>query len=409
MQCRKGGSIISSEPVRSPPPSDETAGGADDDRLIPPAVSGTGHSPAETVADRTPGRRWIPQHLLITKSAAGLAHTAEILRRCKAAGVTDIEFLKADRLAGPRAETARAAYARAKSTLAVVVAPPSALVPQPIPPSADWRIDLARGCPAHCQYCYLAGSLSGPPVTRVFANLDDVLEGVRTHVGTGTVTSGTAARGGEGTTFEMSCYTDPLGIEHLTGSLAEAIARFGRGDYGSHVQLRFTTKFDDVAALTTLDHRRRTRARFSVNVPDVSKRFEGGTAPMTSRVRALREMAVAGYPVGLTVAPIMPVPEWRTAYGAMLDVVAAELEGVPELDLSVELITHRFTPKSKDVLLDWYPSTKLEMDPAHRTLKRSKFGGVKFVYPKEVMTQMRHWFLDQVPTRLPGARILYWT
>jgi hypothetical protein len=31
---------------------------------------------------------------------------------------------------------------------------------QPIPPSADWRLDLAEGCPAHCQYCYLAGSLA---------------------------------------------------------------------------------------------------------------------------------------------------------------------------------------------------------------------------------------------------------
>ena len=27
------------------------------------------------------------------------------------------------------------------------------------------------------------------------------------------------------------------------------------------------------------------------------------------------------------------------------------------------MITHRFTPKSKDVLLSWYPRTKLEMKP----------------------------------------------
>jgi spore photoproduct lyase len=43
----------------------------------------------------------------------------------------------------------------AKSTMAVVVAPASKLRLQPIPPSADWRVDLAEGCPAHCQYCYL--------------------------------------------------------------------------------------------------------------------------------------------------------------------------------------------------------------------------------------------------------------
>ena len=34
-------------------------------------------------------------------------------------------------------------------------------------------------------------------------------------------------RAGTPTTFEVSCYTDPLGIEHLTGGLAERIRRFG--------------------------------------------------------------------------------------------------------------------------------------------------------------------------------------
>ena len=156
-------------------------------------------------------RVWVPKRVTVTRSAAALPHTAEIVRRAEAAGVTEIEFLAGDRLTGLRGATERETYARAKSTLAVVVAPPSALVPQPIPPSADWRIDLARGCPAHCQYCYLAGSIPGPPVIRVYANLDEVLAGIGTHAGQGQVTSGTAARGHEGTTFEMSCYTRPVG------------------------------------------------------------------------------------------------------------------------------------------------------------------------------------------------------
>lgn len=105
----------------------------------------------------------------------------------------------------------------------------------------------------------------------------------------------------------------------------------------------------------------------------------------------------------------MPVPDWPVAYGAMLDLIEVELSGIEDLDLSVELITHRFTPNSKDVLLDWYPQTKLEMDPAQRSLKRSKFGGVKYVYPKETMSEMRRWFLQEVPRRLPRATVLYWT
>jgi spore photoproduct lyase len=357
----------------------------------------------------TPSRLWTPKRVLVSRAAADLPHTAEIVRRCEAAGVTDITMLANDRLTGLRGETERETYARAKTTLAVVVAPPSALKPQPIPPSADWRIDLAKGCPAHCQYCYLAGSLSGPPVTRVYANLDAVLDGVRTHAGLGTVTSGTAERGHEGTTFELSCYTDPLGIEHVTGSLGEAVRRVGAGELGEGVSLRFTTKFDDVADLVGLDHQRRTRVRFSVNAPDLARRFDGGTSPLTARLAALRTLALAGYRVGLTIAPVMAYPGWQAGYADLLDQVRSAVDGVPDLDLTSEIITHRFTPASKEVLLGWYPQTRLEMDEDARTQKRSKFGGVKYVYPRHTMAEMRSWFTAELTTRLPAAPLLYWT
>ena len=352
---------------------------------------------------------WTPKRVLVTKAAAEQPHTAEILRRCEAAGVTDVRLLSGDRLTGLAGETERETYARAKSTLAVVVSPPSALTPQPIPPSADWRLDLARGCPAHCQYCYLAGSLAGPPITRAYANLDDVLAQIPAYAGRGTVTSGTVERGHEGTTFELSCYTDPLGIEHLTGGLATAISRVGQGQYGDDVSLRFTTKFDAVDELLTLPHGRRTRVRFSLNAEEVAARFEGGTAKLPERLGALRRLALAGYPVGLTIAPVMPVPEWRTAYRTLLEDVTAALAGVPDLDLTAEVITHRFTPKSKDVLLGWYPRTKLEMDEEQRSQKRSKFGGVKYVFPKETMAEMRGWFTGTLDELLPEAQLLYWT
>src|SRR6185312_1685585 len=159
----------------------------------------------------------------------------------------EVERLRSNRLTGVRGQTDSETYARAKSTMAIVVSPPSRRVLQPIAPSADWRVDLAEGCPAHCQYCYLAGSLSGPPVTRAYANLDAILDNLPAYLGQGAITSTQADRAQEGTTFEASCYTDPLGIEHLTGSLSAAITRFGAWD--APVQLRFTTKFAAVEPL----------------------------------------------------------------------------------------------------------------------------------------------------------------
>jgi spore photoproduct lyase len=361
---------------------------------------------APVAPDRT--RLWTPRHVVVTRSAAERPHTAEILRRVAAAGVDDVEFLKGDRLTGLRGEDERATYARAKATLAVVVSPAAKRKLQPIPPSADWRVDLAEGCPAHCQYCYLAGSLAGPPVTRVYADLDEILAGLDAYVGAGRVTSGTVERGHEGTTFEASCYTDPLGIEHLTGSLAAAIAHVGTHAFTGPVQLRATTKFGAVGPLLDLPHGGRTRIRSSVNSASAA-RFEGGTDPVATRLAGLGALARAGYPVGLTIAPIMPVGDWRAEYGALLDAAAAQLDGVAGLDLTVECITHRFTPNSKQTLETWYPRTKLEMDTDARRRKFGKFGAVKYVYPAEAMRELRTWFDDALAERLPAARSLYWT
>ncbi len=82
---------------------------------------------------------------------------------------------------------------------------------------------------------------------------------------------------------------------------------------------------------------------------------------------------------------------------------------VDRLDLTAELITHRFTPGSKEVLLGWYPRTQLEMDESQRTAKRGKFGALKHVYPKDVMSELRGWFAAELAARLPAARVLYWT
>jgi spore photoproduct lyase len=232
---------------------------------------------------------------------------------------------------------------------------------------------------------------------------------IRTHAGHGQVTSGTALRGHEGTTFELSCYTDPLGIERVAGSLGTAITRAGRGDFGDAIQLRFTTKFDDVGALIDLPHGRRTRARFSVNAAAAASRFEAGTARLPARLAAMRSLSQAGYPVGLTIAPIMPVPEWQHEYGTLLDEVASATDDIRDLDLSVELITHRFTRSSRETLLDWYPRTGVEMDPEQRSEKRSKFGGIKYVYPRETMREMRQWFEGEIQRRLPAAQVPYWT
>ena len=353
----------------------------------------------------TAARSWRPRRVFLTRAAGAHPNGRAIAERAAALGCEIVE-LNGDRVLLPRAENDRAAYRDAKSTLAIVIAPAGKRRLQPIPPSADWRFDLAEGCHAHCQYCYLAGSLTGPPITRVYANVDEILAGLPDYLGQGTITSASKERADEGTTFEASCYADPLGIEHLTGSLSQAVRFFGEWD--APVQLRFTSKFDGVEPLLTLPHRGRVRVRLSVNAASLI-RFEGGASPLPARIVALGRLARAGYRIGLTIAPIQPLENWRMEYADLFAQVAHELAGVADLDLTTELITHRFTPKSKAVLEGWYPGTQLDLDEAQRSRKLTKFGSVKFVYPATSMREMRDTLTGLLHEHLPAARVLYWT
>ncbi len=120
-------------------------------------------------------------------------------------------------------------------------------------------------------------------------------------------------------------------------------------------------------------------------------------------------MAEAGYRIGLTIAPIMPVVGWRDEYRALLGLAAEALGNVPGADLTIELITHCFTAGSKEVLTGWYPGSSLDMDEATRTQKRTKYGSLKYVYHPEAMEPMRDFFMAELPIRLPEAQVLYWT
>lgn len=351
--------------------------------------------------ETVPTRLWRPKRVVLSRAARNWPHGLAIAERCAALGLDVIE-LSSDRLG----LSTEASYAFAKSTLAITVAPPSKLKLQPIAPSADWRLDLAEGCPAHCSYCYLAGSLKGAPITRAYANLPEIFQAAAEHLGAGRVTSRSAKRAHEGTTYEASCYTDPLGIEHLTGSLSATIAHFGA--WQADAQLRFTTKFDAVASLIDLKHERKTRMRVSIN-PSLFARFEGGTAPVNARLAGMRRMVDAGYLMGLTIAPIIAAEGWQKAYGQLIADVAAVLDGAPDSDLTIELITHRYSAGSKAVLDRWYPGSKLDMSNDRRTEKRTKFGSVKHIYDKPTMIELRQFFERAIADNLPSARVLYWT
>ena len=111
--------------------------------------------------------------------------------------------------------------------------------------------------------------------------------------------------------------------------------------------------------------------------------------------------------MGLVIAPIIPIEDWQRHYVELLDAIETALDF--DCDLAFELISHRFTLGSKQVLQSWHSRSQLNLDEASCTDKRNKFGGTKYVYDSTTMKSLRHFFELEISRRFPHDQVLCWT
>ncbi len=264
-------------------------------------------------------------------------------------------------------------------------------------PSAEYAIPIATGCMGHCHYCYLQTTLGKKPYIRIYVNMENILSAAKAYI---------EERKPEITRFEAACTSDPVGLEHISGSLKEVIEFMGAEPYG---RLRFVTKFHHVEPLLDARHNGHTRFRFSVNADYVIKNFEPGTSSFNERIEAAGKVAAANYPLGFIIAPIIWYEGWEAGYEQLLQKLAASVTGEAAETLTFELIQHRFTKTAKNIILERYPKTKLEMDEAKRKYKWGRWGQGKYVYPDEQARALREFITEKIFAYFPQATIEYFT
>jgi spore photoproduct lyase len=292
--------------------------------------------------------------------------------------------------------TAGEKYARSKKTLAVTIKKRTSL--DVCRPSADFQFELTANCPGSCEYCYLQTTQGEKPFLRVYVNLEDIFDIIRKHI---------SKEEGRITTFEVASMGDPLSLEHLTGSLAETVEFFGGQE---NARLRVVTKYNNVGTLLGIRHNGHTRFRFSVNSRYVIDNFEHNTASFEERLEAASEIISAGYPTGFVVAPIMVYEGWREQYAELFERLGSSIGNANSLEpVTFELIQHRFTAVSKRLTLERFPNTRLDLDEEKRTLKWGRFGRYKYVYPKDVSSDVKSFITGLINSNLPGSVIEYFT
>lgn len=262
-------------------------------------------------------------------------------------------------------------------------------------PSADYMLPLVSGCMGQCEYCYLHKQLGDKPFVRVFVNLEDIYRKAKSYMDT---------PDRDVTVFEGSATSDPLCIEPYAQSLKNTILFFANEPRG---RFRFVTKYADVDGLLDLPHNGKTEIRFSINTEHVRSSYEHYTAVIDARIHAAAKVMGAGYPVGFLIAPVFLYENWRNEYK---DVIWKLKEALPENyphPLFFEVITHRFTPKAKELIGDIFPDSTLPMNEEERTYKHGQFGYGKYTYKKEDMRDVKAFFQKELIEAFPECEIKY--
>jgi spore photoproduct lyase len=263
-------------------------------------------------------------------------------------------------------------------------------------PSADYQFSLSSSCPANCEYCYLQTTQGEKPFMKVFLNIEEILEVIQSYIDSNMPRI---------TSFECASITDPVALEHLSGNLKKCIEFFGNSANG---RLRLVTKFDDVDPFLKLKHNKHTKFRFTLNSRYVIENFEHNTSSFNERISAVHKIAASGYPIGFIIAPIMIYDNWKEEYKELFRALKISLEGY-NAEISFELIQHRFTKSAKELIVQRFVNTKLDMDEDKRQLKWGPYGKFKYVYKKPDSDEIKNYISELINDNFQGAIIEYFT
>ena len=247
----------------------------------------------------------------------------------------------------------------------------------------------SSGCRAMCLYCYLVCNYNKCSYLRLFVNREQMMDKLLK----------VDANASTPLTFEIGSNSDLVLENTVTDNLPWTVERFAESGRGF---LTFPTKFDAVEPLLPLRHGGKTIFRMSVNPDEVIRRAELGTSPLKNRIQALNAVADAGYPVGLLIAPVILLPEWKSMYGELLAILADTLSKKVRQSGFIEVIFMTYSFVQNAINTDAFPGAVPIFD---RSLMTGRGRG-KYYYKNDIRARAEQFLREQIAGKL-GMPILY--
>ncbi len=256
---------------------------------------------------------------------------------------------------------------------------------------SDWLVPYtSSGCRAMCLYCYLVCNYNKCAYLRLFVNREKMLDRIIKKDAEAPVQQ----------TFEIGSNSDLVMENIITDNLAYTIERFAREGRG---HLTFPTKFDMVNSLLDLDHKGKTIFRMSVNPQEIISKIELGTSPLQARIRAVNDMADAGYPVGLLIAPIILLPNWRHLYSELIEQLSNELNDKIKKNGFIEIILMTYSFVQNAINTDAFPNAVQLYDREQMTGR----GRGKYCYRNDIRAEAESFLREKISKKLGTMSILY--
>ncbi|HWQ79666.1 MAG TPA: hypothetical protein VN381_12645 [Anaerovoracaceae bacterium] len=248
----------------------------------------------------------------------------------------------------------------------------------------------SSGCSAMCLYCYLVCNYNKCSYLRIFVNREQMMDKLIK----------TAGGSDKDLVFEIGSNSDLVLENTITKNLEWTVETFGKSKKGF---LTFPTKFDMVEPLLPLDHRGRIIMRMSVNPHEIIRRIEFGTSSLPSRINALNRMSDAGYRVGLLIAPVVLVDNWKELYKQLIEQLSDRISEKARKQLFIEIIFMTYSYVHRAINNEAFPNAVELFDKALMTGR----GRGKYCYREEARAMGEQFLREQLSQKLNDVPIIY--
>ena len=200
--------------------------------------------------------------------------------------------------------------------------------------------------------------------------------------------------------FEIGSNSDLVLENTITNNLIWTIEEFSKTKKGF---LTFPTKFHMIDDILDLKGKEKIIIRMSLNPDIIINNVEIGTSKLDDRIRGVIKRKEAGYRVGILIAPIILLEDYKEIYEQLFIKIKEEIpeKYLDEIFFELIFMTYSFV----------HNAINEEAFPNHiKIYEKEKFtsrGKGKYTYKKEIREEGTIFFKEMMNKYFPKSKLFY--